>query len=188
MNEKPKGPTIGVHFREVSTSQRVREYDWRTAGTNTRPPFQGGDRLIESENGIHCSTFSIKGWTTGFICRSLQKQGLTFRNLQFYVFQEDKRIFHCTRQSSDIQWIIDISTGLGSQWLAFMRRVFIHLYLHNIVSFPHLYLMPLPITELKRVVDTMLRYQLAATVFCTEYDLKPSIKTLNYSFKIVLSF
>ena len=50
MNEKPKGPTVGVHFREVSASYRVREYDWRTAGTNTRPSFWGGDRLIESEN------------------------------------------------------------------------------------------------------------------------------------------
>ena len=38
-NEKPKGPTLGVHFSEVSASYRVREYDWRTAGTNTRPPF-----------------------------------------------------------------------------------------------------------------------------------------------------
>ena len=38
-NEKPKGPTLGVHFSEVSASYRVREYDWRKAGTNTRPPF-----------------------------------------------------------------------------------------------------------------------------------------------------
>ena len=57
MTEKQQGPTVGVHFREVSALYRVREHDWRTAGTNTRPPFWGSDRLIESENGIHCSTF-----------------------------------------------------------------------------------------------------------------------------------
>lgn len=51
-----------------------------------------------------------------FYLEELTKLGAYFqKNLQFYVFWEDKRICHRTRrQSSDIQWIIDISTGLGS--------------------------------------------------------------------------
>ena len=48
--------------------------------------------------------------------------------------------------------------------------------------------MPLPVTEMKRIVYTMLRYQLAVTVFCTEYDLKALINTIinTFSFKIIL--
>ena len=46
--------------------------------------------------------------------------------------------------------------------------------------------MPTAVTEMKRIVYTIPRYQLAGTVFCTEYDLKPSINTLNFLFKIVL--
>ena len=103
-------------------------------------------------------------------------------------FLGNKKICHCTRQSSDIQWITDINTCPGSSWPVCYNRVFIHLYLHSVVFFHNLYLMPLAVTEMKRIVYTMLRYQLAAMVLCTEYDLKPSINTLNFSFKIVLRF
>ena len=112
-----------------------------------------------------------------------------FQKFTVLCFLGNKKSCHCTRQSSDIQWITDINTCPGQfLWLVCYNRIFIHLYFHSFFYFTHLYLMPLAVTEMKRINHTMLRYQLATTVFCTEYDLKPSIKTCNFSFKIVLRF
>ena len=111
-----------------------------------------------------------------------------FQKFTVLCFLRNKKICHRTRQSSNIQCITHTNIFLGSAWPVFYNRVFIHLYLHSIFYFTHLYLMPLAVTEMKRINYTMLRYQLATTVFCTEYYLKPWIKTRNFSFKIVLRF
>ena len=79
---------------------------------------------------------------------------------------------------------VDMNTFLVSSWPVFTSKVSIHLHSHSILYFPHLYLMPLPVTEMKRFVYTVLRYQLAVTVFCTEYDLKPLMNTLVNNFSV----
>ena len=113
-----------------------------------------------------------------------------FQKFTVLCFLGNKKSCHCTRQSSDIQWITDINTCPGQfLWLVCYNRIFIHLYFHSFFFFLLLYLMPLAVTEMKRIVYTVPRYQLTdSRVFCTENDLKPSINTLNFSFKIVLRF
>ena len=108
-------------------------------------------------SGIEC--YGIRHKRYGFYLKELRTVGAFFPKFTDLCFLGNEKICHCTRKSSDIQRITDINPCHGFAWpVNFYNRVFIHLYFHSISYFPHLYLMPLAVTEMKRIDYTMLRF------------------------------